>query len=90
MMNLAIILGSKQITNVTKREDWSLLSNTDLEIVYKYKNQFNSFVGSFYWVNSENEKDSNKAWLQCFDNGNQFSFNKKFRNCVRYIRKTNK
>ena len=72
--------------------DWYLPSKYELNLMYENIGQGNAlglgnignFGNEFYW--SSTEANTNKAWDQTFNNGNQFSTNKSLETNVRAVR----
>ena len=64
--------------------DWYLPSKYELNLLYLQKTVVGGFADAFYWSSSEN--DSNGAWNQSFNDGNQYVNNKTNASCVRAVR----
>ena len=72
--------------------DWYLPSKYELNLMYRNIGQGNAlglgnvggFAGNYYWSSAEYDNDG--AWLQSFNYGTHFNFNKDNSNSVRAIR----
>jgi hypothetical protein len=54
--------------------DWYLPSKYELNLLYSQKNVVGSFANDYYWSSSEDDTDTDFAWLQSFEDGTQDSF----------------
>jgi hypothetical protein len=61
-------------TNETCYGDWYLPSKVELNLLYAQKTVALFTLDDYYW--SSTEVTSDGAWVQRFDNGTQYSFNK--------------
>ncbi len=69
---------------------WFLPSKDELNLMYVnlHKNGWGGFANDgYYWSSSETYNDTDDAWMQSFDNGNQYSIGFRNFNCrVRPVR----
>jgi len=64
--------------------DWYLPSETELYLLYLQRSVVGGFAAAGYW--SSTEISSTSAWVQYFDDGNQFYYPKEYTYHVRAIR----
>ena len=65
-------------------DDWFLPSKDELNELYKQKDAIGGIGGSTYWSSSEDSSYS--AWVQSFDDGDQFKGSKYDNGRVRFVR----
>ena len=63
---------------------WHLPTKTELKVLYEHRKMVGGFAKDDYW--SATELDSNSAWIQGFDNGDQDRYNKYSKLSVRAVR----
>ena len=64
--------------------DWFLPSNDELNQMYIQQTAIGGFSADYYW--SSSEFDGSNAWIQDFNDGNQFYGNKNYAGYVRPVR----
>ncbi len=77
-------VGAKLAIKEELGNDWRLPTREELLLMYKTRDLIGGFANNYYW--SSTEVDSNHAWIQFFNNGYQYYFNKSITGYVRAIR----
>jgi uncharacterized repeat protein (TIGR02543 family) len=70
----------------TVYDDWFLPSKNELDLIFQnlYGNNLGGFSVAYYW--SSSERSANIAWPQYFDDGSQFSNDRRYGGRVRPVR----
>ena len=63
---------------------WRLPTKEELNLMYKNKDIVGGFTYDYYW--SSSEYDASSAWIQYFNNGNQYTSIKYYPTYVRCVR----
>jgi hypothetical protein len=71
--------------NINGYTDWYLPAKDELNLIYN--NFKKDFIKDFYWTSTEHIATPPYAWIQLFDIGSQYFFNKDHDFYVRAIRK---